>query len=167
MVIKNLYLDWLRISESGLETLLEPCHSAKNSLFVYGSGISLTQSTLHECVMRIRIRNNAAILDSELVIQNQTLMNDCEQPRLLLKMKRMTNMVQTTPKTAASSIRCCSDRWFLTEQQKRLHKKGIFLKSYVGHSVTDPDPYVLGLPDPDPLVTSADPDPDPSIITQK
>ncbi len=37
-------------------------------------------------------------------------------------------------------------------------------------SVADPpDPYVLGLldPDPDPLVRGMDPDPDPSIIKQK
>ncbi len=29
-----------------------------------------------------------------------------------------------------------------------------------------PDPHVLGLPDPDPLVRGMDPDPDPSIIKQ-
>ncbi len=33
--------------------------------------------------------------------------------------------------------------------------------------VADPDPYVLGLLDPDPLVRGMDPDPDPSIIKQK
>jgi hypothetical protein len=31
----------------------------------------------------------------------------------------------------------------------------------------NPDPHVLGLPDPDPLVRGMDPDPDPSIIKQK
>jgi hypothetical protein len=37
-------------------------------------------------------------------------------------------------------------------------------------SVADPeppDPHVLGLPDPYPLVKGMDPDPDPSIIMQK
>ncbi len=33
-------------------------------------------------------------------------------------------------------------------------------------SVADPDPYVLGLPDPDPSVKGTDPDPEP-IIKQK
>jgi hypothetical protein len=39
----------------------------------------------------------------------------------------------------------------------------------VGTSVSDPDPYFLGLldPDPDPLVRVTDPDPDHSIIMQK
>ena len=45
-------------------------------------------------------------------------------------------------------------------------------KAFVEISVADPDlsdPYVLGLPDPDPdpLVRWLDPDPDPSIIKQK
>ncbi len=31
----------------------------------------------------------------------------------------------------------------------------------------DPDPRVMGLPDPDTLVRDMDPDPDPSIIMQK
>jgi hypothetical protein len=37
------------------------------------------------------------------------------------------------------------------------------------NSVTDPDPHVLGLLDPDPLVRGMDPDPDPepSIIRKK
>ncbi len=34
-------------------------------------------------------------------------------------------------------------------------------------SIADPGPYVLGLPDLDPLVKGTDPDPDPSIIKQK
>jgi hypothetical protein len=45
------------------------------------------------------------------------------------------------------------------------------LDPLVRGSVADPDPHVLGLPDPDPLVGGMDPDPaldpDPSIIMQK
>jgi hypothetical protein len=45
------------------------------------------------------------------------------------------------------------------------------VKKVPGSSVAylDPDPYVFGHPDPDPLVNGTDPapDPDPSIIKQK
>jgi hypothetical protein len=46
-----------------------------------------------------------------------------------------------------------------------LHERFYFMKI----SVADPDPHVLGLPDPDlnPLVRGMDPDPDPSIIMRK
>ncbi len=43
------------------------------------------------------------------------------------------------------------------------NKKGTV--PYLSSSVADPDPYVLGLPDPDPLVRCTDSDP--SIIQQK
>ncbi len=38
---------------------------------------------------------------------------------------------------------------------------------YVKSSVADPDPDVLGLPDPDPLLRGTDPALDPSTIKQK
>ncbi len=45
--------------------------------------------------------------------------------------------------------------------------KPLTLLSSVADPDLNPDPYVLGLPDPDPLVWDTDPDPDPSIIKEK
>jgi hypothetical protein len=44
--------------------------------------------------------------------------------------------------------------------------KYLFVKSSVADP-DPPDPHVLGLLDPDPLVYGVDPDPDPSITKQK
>jgi hypothetical protein len=47
-----------------------------------------------------------------------------------------------------------------TQDRRRPHHFLFLVASSV------PDPHVLGLPDPDPLVRGMDPDPDPSIIKQ-
>jgi hypothetical protein len=61
---------------------------------------------------------------------------------------------------------CKSGSGFMLNNQLFLHLTNKKTQKHFS-IVADPDPYVLGLLDPDPLVRGMDPDPDPSIIKQK